>query len=97
MYARLVIAQVKPDKMDELIRLYREFVAPAAQAQKGCKGAFLMTDASSGKAFSQVLWGTEEDMKAGETSGYLREQIAKVAPTFAGPPTTERYEVSVQA
>ena len=32
-----------------------------------------------------------------EISGYLKEQIAKAAATFAGPPTTEHFEVSVQA
>lgn len=97
MYARLVIAQIKPDKIDELSRIYREFVAPAAKAQRGCKGAFLLIDPSSGKGISEVRWETEADMKAGEASGYLREQIAKVASTFAGAPTTERYEISVEA
>ncbi|MBI5029917.1 MAG: antibiotic biosynthesis monooxygenase [Chloroflexi bacterium] len=97
MYARLVIAQVKPDKMDDLIRIYRDSIVPAAKQQKGCKGAYLMTDPTTGKAFSEVIWETEADMKAGEASGYLNEQIAKVSATFVSPPITERYEISVQA
>jgi hypothetical protein len=36
-------------------------------------------------------------MLAGEASGYLREQLAKIAVLFAAPPTTEHYEVAVQA
>ncbi len=32
-------------------------------------------------------------MKAGEASPYLREQIAKMAPTFASQPVVEDYEV----
>jgi heme-degrading monooxygenase HmoA len=97
MYARLVIVQVKPDLIDEVIRIYRDSIVPAAKSQKGCKGAFLLVDRNTGKGISEVLWETEADMLAGEASGYLREQIAKVAPTFTAPPTTERYEVSVQA
>ncbi len=97
MYARLVIVPIKLDKIDEATRIYRDSIAPAAKSQKGCKGIFLMVDPSSGKAISQVLWETEADMKAGEASGYFQAQLAKVAPTFAGPPTTERYEIRVQA
>jgi heme-degrading monooxygenase HmoA len=96
MFARLVIVQVRPDKMDELIRIYRDSILPAAKAQKGCKGVYLMTDRNTGKAISEVLWDTEADMKAGEASGYLREQIAKAAPTFAAAAITEHYEISVQ-
>jgi len=97
MYARVVTVQVQPGKMDEMISIYRDSVVPAAKEQKGFKGIFALTDTDTNKAISIALWETEADMKAGEASGYLNEQIAKVAPTFAGPPTTERYEVSVQA
>ncbi len=36
-------------------------------------------------------------MEAGEASGYLQEQVAKAAAILAAPPTTEHYEVGVQA
>ena len=96
MYARLVIAQVKPDMLDEFVRIYRDSIVPAAKEQKGFAGAYLMLDRSSFKGMSEVLWESEEDMKAGEASGYLREQIAKIAVTFASPPATERYEILVK-
>jgi heme-degrading monooxygenase HmoA len=96
MYTRLVIVQVKPDKLDELVRIYSESIVPAAKAQKGCQGVYLLLDRNTGKGISEVMWDTEADMKAGETSGYLREQIAKAAPTFTAPPTTEHYEVVVR-
>ncbi len=97
MYARFVIAQVKPDKIDELVKIYEGSIVPAAKDQKGCVSAFLLVDKDTGKAMSEILWETEADMKAGETSGYLKEQIAKAAVTFASPPTVERYEVRVRA
>ena len=95
MYARIVTVQTRPDKMDELISIYRDSIAPAAKQQKGNKGAFLLTDSSTNKAISIAVWETEQDMLAGEASGYLKEQIAKAAPTFAAPPTTEHFQVSV--
>ena len=97
MHARIVSGQFQPDKMEEAVSIYENSVAPAAKEQQGCKGASLLTDAKTGKFISISLWETEADMIAGEESGYLKEQIAKAAPTFAGPPTSERFEVSVQA
>lgn len=69
-----------------------------ARAQKGFKGAYLMTDAASGKALSITVWESEADMLAGESSsGYYSEQIGKFASVFDGPPSLEHYELSVDA
>ncbi len=97
MYARVVTVQVQAGKMDEMLSIFRDSVVPAAKEQTGFKGIFALTDTDTNKAISIALWETEADMKAGEASGYLNEQIATLAHTFAGAPTTERYEVSVQA
>ncbi len=97
MFARVVSGLGQPDKLEESIRIYRDSIVPAAKAQKGCKGLYWMVDRSTGKAISVALWETEADMLAGEASGYLREQLAKVAPTLAGVPVTEHFEVAVQA
>ena len=96
MYARVVTVQSQPGKTEETIRIYRDSVMPVAREQQGFKGAFLLTDPNTGKGVSITLWETEADMRAGETSGYYQEQIAKFAQVFAGPPTREGYEVSVQ-
>ena len=82
--------------MDELIHIYQDSIAPIAKEQKGNKGAFLLTDSDTNKAISIAVWETEEDMLAGEASDYLKEQIARAAATFAAPPTTEHFQVSVQ-
>jgi len=96
MYARVTTTQTQPGKTEEAIRIYRDSVVPAAKQQQGFKGVFLLTDPNTGKGLSITLWETEADMRAGETSGYYQEQIAKFAPVLAGPPTRESYEVSVQ-
>jgi len=96
MHARTVTVQVQPGKIDEVIRIYRDSIVPAAKQQKGFKGAFLLTDKKTGKGISVTLWESEADMEKGEATGYLREQIGKVASSFSAPPTTEHYEISVQ-
>ncbi len=96
MYARVTTVQIQPGKMEEAIRIYRDSVVPAAKQQHGFNGVFLLTDPNTGKGLSITWWETEADMKAGETSGYYQQQLAKFAPHFAAPPTRESYEVSVQ-
>jgi heme-degrading monooxygenase HmoA len=97
MHARVVTGQSQPNKQDEETNVYRDNIVPAAREQKGFKGAFLLTNPNTNKFISITLWETEADMMAGEASGYLKEQLDKAAATFAGPPTTEHFEVSVQA
>jgi heme-degrading monooxygenase HmoA len=96
MYARVVTAHIQPHRLDEVIQVFRDSIWPAGKQQKGHKGGYLLTDRKTGKAISVALWETEADMTAGETSNYLREQIAKVASAFTAAPVTEHYEVSVE-
>jgi heme-degrading monooxygenase HmoA len=96
MYARVTIVQIKPGKTDEAIGIYRDSVVPAAKQLKGHKGGYLLTDRSTGKGISIALWETEADMKAGESSGYFQQQLAKFKDIFGAPPVREHYEVSVQ-
>jgi heme-degrading monooxygenase HmoA len=96
MHARVVTCQARPGKLDEGIGIYRDSVVPVARQQKGFKGILLLTDPGAGKAISITLWETEADMKAGESSGYFQEQIAKFGALLAAPPVRETYEVSVQ-
>ena len=97
MYARVVIIQTIPGKMDEAIGIYRDSVVPASKQQKGWKGNYLLTDRKTGKGISIGLWQTEADMTAGETSGYYQQQLAKFKDIFGAPPLREAYEISVQA
>ncbi len=83
--------------MDELIGIFRDSVVPLGRQQKGFKNALLLTDSSTGKTVVVTLWETEADATAtGEGSAYLQEQMAKGAQVFAGQPTVEQYEVSLQ-
>ena len=96
MYARTVSGVTQPGRLDDLIAIYRDSVAPAAKQQKGFVGAYLLTS-GEGKGMSVTLWETEADMTAGQASGYLQEQIGKLGALLTAPPVTENYEVKVQA
>ena len=73
MHVRAVTVQIQPGKMQEAIDVYKDSVVPAAKAQKGFQGAYLMTDASSGKGLSITFWDSEADMEAVESIWYYQE------------------------
>ena len=95
MYARVTISQVQSGKTDEGIQIFRDAVLPVAQQQPGFKGVSQLVDRGNNKVIIITFWETEEDMKAGESSGYYRAQIAKVASLLAAQPVMETYEVSI--
>ncbi len=96
MYARVVLSTPQQGKMDEMIKVARDSILPAAKKQKGFKNWYTLTNRNAGKVIVIGIWNTEADMMANESSGFYKEQIAKVAPLLTGPPTMEHYEVSVK-
>ncbi len=96
MYARVLTAQAKPGQIDELIRIIRDSVTPELKREVGFKGFLLLDERATGKGISITLWETPVDLKASETSGYLQQQLDKVAPLLTEPPMMGVYEVSIQ-
>jgi heme-degrading monooxygenase HmoA len=97
MYARAVNIQFQAGKLDEASRIVKDAIVPVLKEQKGFKGQLLLTQPDTGEAISINLWETETDLAAFETSPLYRELMGRLASVLAGPPTGERYEVSVQA
>lgn len=95
MHARVITAQLKPGTTGEAERIYRESVLPAARRQPGFQRALFLVDPITERAVSLTQWATEADLAASETSGYLREQMAKLIPLFAVPATSELFTVAV--
>lgn len=96
MFARVTMFQMKSDKVDEAIKIYKESVTPVRKAQKGAAGSYLLTDRKTGKGMAISLWDSEEDAIANEQSGYYQEQLNKFKDAFAAPPVRGGYEVSYQ-
>ena len=97
MHARVLTAQVQPGKMDDLISIGQDSVAPILNQQKGFKSYLGLTQGSASKALVITLWEKEADERKWEIDIRYQELVAEIMPLIAGMPTVERYEVSVQA
>ncbi len=96
MFARVTSVSVQPDKVAEVVRIYNESILPAVKSASGNHGVFLLIDAATGKGMSITMWNTQADGEATDSSGFYREQVAKVSPFFSSPPSLDVYEVAVQ-
>lgn len=95
-FARITITQSKVESIDEMVKIYRESVVPAAKSQKGFVEIMLLTNRETGKGISIAIWQSEEDAIANEKSGYYQEQVNKFKAFFTAPPVREGYEVSIK-
>lgn len=98
MFARLTSFDLKVERIDEAINIYKKSVVPAAKMQKGFLGAYLLSDRQTGKGISITFWKSEEDALANERNRYYQEQLVKFIPLFQSPRAVrEGYEVNVKA
>jgi heme-degrading monooxygenase HmoA len=93
----MTIIQVKPEKIDDAVGIYRKSVLPEAKKQKGYRGACLLVDPKSGKFVSVTFWRTEKDAIANEENLYYQEQLVKFLSILAGQMIREGYEVRVHS
>ena len=95
MFARVSSGIAREGKLDELVQLANDTMAPRALEQEGCKGMLLLTHAGTGRAIAISLWETKGAMLASESSDYMRDQVARVGELLeeAGPSQTS-YRVS---
>src|SRR5215203_5968331 len=94
MVARVTTVKVKPEDVEEAVRLFEESVMPAAEQEEGFMGALLLTR-DDGRALVVDLCDTVEHMRANERSGFYQAQVAKFAGKIVERPAREFYEVAV--
>jgi len=97
MFARLTIAQIRTDMVNEFIKIYEESVIPEARSQKGFCKIYLLIDRKTGNGVSVGFWDSEKDALANEQSLFYQEQLAKFINFYTKPPIREGYEVCLQA
>jgi len=94
MFARVTTYEGPADKIDEVVRVAREKVVPAAEKLEGFEAAYVLVDRKTGKSMSMTIWRSEKDMNASEEAGVrLRAQA-----TSAGGSKElgiHRYEVAI--
>ena len=75
MFARLVSAQSKIDRLNEGIKIWKEKDITLMTSVKGYRGAYLLTDRKTGDIISITLWDSKEDAIADEQSALHRKQV----------------------
>lgn len=96
MHARVTTVAIDTAKIAEAVTIYDANIGPSLAANKGFRGALLLTDAKTGEGISISLWDTEADGVAYESSGSYRAQVDKLRALFTGAPSLKTYEVGVE-
>ena len=97
MHARITTIRTQPGKLPEALNIAQDSIAPLAKEQQGFKSLIALTDPESEELIFISLWETEDDLEAGENSGYYEEQLGKLSSVLAGQAVREAFEANVLA
>ncbi len=96
MFARVTTTQAPPDRVDEAVRVIKEYVIPGAEGIAGFKGGLWLVDRATGKGLGVTLFETEEALRASEAAaGQIRQ--GAVDQIQGGVLSVEPYEVVASA
>jgi heme-degrading monooxygenase HmoA len=96
MFVRMTTLTFRVERYDEGIRIFNESVIPAARAQKGFRGFYVLADRKSARCVTMTFWDDEASALANEENLYYQEQLVKFMPLFASAPVREGYEVVIE-
>ena len=88
MHARIVTAQVAPDKLDQAAGAFEQQVLPSLRQERGFQRATAYADRGTGKLVVVSEYASAEDLAASEAG--FRQRTALVAGLLSGPPSAER-------
>ena len=94
MVARVTSVRVKPEDVEESVRLFDESVIPAAEKEEGFMGVLLLVR-DDGHALAIDLCDSIEHLRANEHSGVYQTQVTKFADKIVDRPRREVYRVAV--
>lgn len=95
-FARLVSAQVRKGKLDQVTKIWKEEDIPLMHSVKGYRGAYLLTDRKGGRAISITLWDSERDSVADKESQLHQKQVGMYRDLLTGEIGYQGYEVSAR-
>ena len=87
--------EVKPENMDEFVRIWSEG-STDVKSFKGFKQGYLLTNRNLGKAVIVGLWETAPDAAAFSNSSLFQTVMGKLKPLGTNQPTREFFEISGQ-
>jgi heme-degrading monooxygenase HmoA len=99
-FAMVSEAQVKPEKMNDLLKLENEMSAPLLKSYKEFHGLFFLGDVKTGKVFSVSIWDSQDTwlsgMKEEKVKAFFKDFSAKTKDFFAVKPAMTGYRVLMQ-
>lgn len=96
MVAHLTTLNLCPDKMDEVITIYKEGIIPLLHQLQGCRLITLLTDPPSNQIIAIGWWENESDLATGQMDSRYQQQLSQVAPNLTAIPRGTSYQVSIQ-
>jgi len=87
--------EVKPENMDEFVRIWSEG-STDVKSFKGFKQGYLVTNRDLGKAIIVGLWETGADAAAFGSSSVFQTVMSKLKPLATNQPVREMFEISAQ-
>ncbi len=91
MFARVITAQIRHDRLAEMRQLFQHGVADAFGDAQGFKGALWLMDTQTGKSLSILLWESEDELRKGERDAAHQNHLTQMAVHCIGTPTRELY------
>ena len=87
--------EVKPENMDEFVRIWREG-STDVKPFNGFKEGYLITNRDLGKVAIVGLWETQADAVAFGSSNVFQTVMSKLKPLATNQPVREMFEISAQ-
>jgi quinol monooxygenase YgiN len=95
MFARLTFINIKPERLEDVKKIYNEEVFPVIKQQKGNIGAWLLEPTINGDDFiSLTEWVSEADARAYETNGTYKMMIEKIKDMYTIKPMVKTYNIA---
>ena len=82
MIGRVTTCQTTLDRLDDVIKSFKEGDIPAAKLQQGFRDYYLLTDHQTGKFISISFLDSEKDIIADERSGQYQRRVYLRKHTF---------------
>jgi heme-degrading monooxygenase HmoA len=93
MYVRLTRFQVRVERIEHALNIFRESLVPSIKTQKGYRGIYLFLNQKTGEGRVLGLYESEQDVIASDDNHFYQEQLLKFMNFFTAPPVREDYEV----
>ena len=94
MIARITIAQVPPERVEEFTRWWQDTIGGLKGQVQGFQGAYLLGDRQSGRGQGVALWESREALDAAMPQ--INQVLQQASQFVSAPPQIEEYEVLAQ-